>query len=420
MKGLFLTVFFAVSSLALAGGPAPIVNVRVDGDGYLRFVRDGKMVYAKTAKLTVIDGRIAHVSGAMLVPAINLPEGLTFTVNLEGLVESGSTPYGQMVLALFPSALAVVDKDGLSASTLRPTLGNPGEGANGVIRLVTGTATVTKATSTNPTLKRETAPDVPELTGAQSKVGGTAPHPTTPVNTKTSSQTGIGSGIRVTVPDRIEVDTESFSLGQIATISGTENDKEQIGRIELGDTPPLGVDRIVDRNRITYRLKAAGIDPDKISLIGPDKVHVTRKGQKVAHRQFVESAIAGAQAKGNSGTLEALTPGPEMTVPVGKLELVCESVTGTGQETNVLVGVYVEGKRFNSRSIKLKQTGMVGILKAGTIVSVRVISHAVSVEAKGKVVKVDQSTGQVTVQMVETGATLVGTLTANGTVEVKA
>ena len=42
---------------------APSVHLHVDGEGYLRFVREGRTVYAKEAMLTVTDGKLASVDG---------------------------------------------------------------------------------------------------------------------------------------------------------------------------------------------------------------------------------------------------------------------------------------------------------------------------------------------------------------------
>ena len=64
------------------------VKVHVDGAGYMRFVRDGRVVYAKTATFVSIDGSLGS-EGAKLLPEIPVPTTApTITVDLQGNVDA--------------------------------------------------------------------------------------------------------------------------------------------------------------------------------------------------------------------------------------------------------------------------------------------------------------------------------------------
>lgn len=386
-----------VTGLLLGRAASAGLSVTVDGDGYLRFAQAGRICYAKSAELVVTNGSIGLSNGTKLAPAISATTLSGATIDLEGHITVNGRVLGRIVLAVFTSPQ---DESGATFyATERPSLGNPGEGTCGVIR-VNGQVTVTRGEPTP--IKAQQAMKVPEK----------------PI--KASLSTDLPGKTIVTLPDKIALVEDTITLGAIATIKAPAAIAEKLNGIVLGDTPMLPIERVVDRTRIAAKIKLAGIDPETISLIGPEKVKVSRKGQDVTHQKFVEAAIAGAKIKGYPGTLECSIPGPDITVPIGDLQLVCESVSGPNTDLNATVGIYVDGKRYNSRIVKLHSTFTTPQLKVGTIVTVRVRSRAVFVDSKGKVVKFDPATGQATVTVNETGAQLTGTVTAEGIVEVKA
>src|SRR5271154_7165920 len=78
------------------------VKVHVDGTGYMRFIRDGRVVYAKIATFVNIDGELGS-EGAKLLPGITIPAGTeTIKIDLQGNVEAGPNHLGRLVIAVFP------------------------------------------------------------------------------------------------------------------------------------------------------------------------------------------------------------------------------------------------------------------------------------------------------------------------------
>src|ERR1017187_6126023 len=111
------------------------IKVHVDGPGYLRFIRDGRVVYAKAATFVSIDGNLGS-EGAKVLPEIQVPVGTqTFKVDLQGNVDVGSAHLGRLVLAIFPAGSTSSTTDDFFTFSERPTLTNPGEEAAGVIRV---------------------------------------------------------------------------------------------------------------------------------------------------------------------------------------------------------------------------------------------------------------------------------------------
>src|SRR5580698_6886080 len=79
------------------------VKVHVDGAGYMRFIRDGRVVFAKAATFVSIEGQLGS-EGATVLPPISVPEGIqTLKVDLQGNVDAGSSHLGRLVLAIFPA-----------------------------------------------------------------------------------------------------------------------------------------------------------------------------------------------------------------------------------------------------------------------------------------------------------------------------
>src|SRR5947209_600915 len=93
------------------------VSVRVDGEGYLRFIRDGRIVYASAAELSVQGGLLGS-KGLPLTPAIKIPENVAhIDIDLSGDIIANKATCGRIVLARFTSKL--VENSGFLISSSR-------------------------------------------------------------------------------------------------------------------------------------------------------------------------------------------------------------------------------------------------------------------------------------------------------------
>lgn len=388
-----------VITLLLAGGPT--AQVSVDGDGYLRFSRDGRVVYAKEAMLGISEGRLCHQTGVPCAPTITVNGMPTkLEVDLEGNVRGtyAGQPklLGRLVLATFTGSSPSPDAGGLLIAADRPLLANPGEGAVGVIRMRGASASTSEKAVTNS--KTITKP-------AEIK------KPIEPADGVT----------RISVHALTEVADKQFTLGEIADIQGPK--AEQLAAIIVGESPALGVDRGIDKTRIQGRLRMAGINPAGLDIQVPANAKITRQSQKVTNDDFVGKATEAAKTIAGGAELKCVTNQGEMRVPQGQIELIAERTSQNGTNFSVTVAVLIDGKRFNSRTLTLVASPGAGQVKSGTAVRIRVVCNGATVEVAGRTKSAGTIGGPVEVVTLATAqmpaTSLTGTLKEPGLVEVK-
>lgn len=364
--------------VAFAAGLALSLPVKVDGEGYLRFVREGRVVYAASANLTVTKGLLG--SGELpLTPTVRIPaNAIKLEVDLSGNIVAVAgaqrTDCGRLVLSRFDTP-PTADR-GYFVSVNRATLGNPGEGLFGVIR----TSAATSSTS---------------------------PGKTAPV---------AGGKAVVTIQAVSEVSADQVTLGDVALINGDAKVQEALAGMVYGPTPAIGIDAPVTSYRIQALLKRAGITAE---VQGPSAGVVRRKGQAIPAADFVAVATKAAQEKLGAEIPMISTDAnvSEFKAPLGAYELKAESVSLSGTTASVTVAVYVEGRRLNSRSVALRVDASAQV-KPGDLVRVVLKSAGVTVEVGGKV-RTGGVVGQKVTVLTETGSVLTGVVIGADRIEVK-
>lgn len=418
--------------LLLAQAPAAAdaaFKAKVDGDGFFRFLHEGRAVYLKEASFKVEKGRLCHVSGAPVIPTVAIfgaPE--KFTVELDGTIRAhyGETEKkaGRFVLALFGPDIRPMESGEWLIAADKPSLGNPGDKENGVIRLVTEED---EAPAEKPPVKPETNSETKPLTGQIGEPEKTekVEKPTTPDPNPLPAGVEIdrellkAGGVQVILRASSEIEDDRILLGSIADIYAGADLAVRASEIDLGPAPIPGLDRKVNRTAILTRLRALGLKDEQIKIIGPSVADAIRKSQELTHEQFIEAAITGAKDQlGDAVEYKSTTPGTTMLAPSGDVQFVVERVTQGGAKVTAIIAVYVNGQRFNSRTVALEIDAPVVDLRIGQSVKVRVSSNGAIVETTGIVRSIRPELAQVTVETV-TKATLTGTY-KNGIVEVKA
>lgn len=366
-----------ISSLALATTVS--LPLRVDGEGYLRFIRDGRIVYATSAALVVDSGQLVF-KGLPLTPSVRVAGTVVrLEVDLSGTIVAvtpkGRSSCGRIVLAKFDTP--PTEDRGFLVSLTRATLGSPGEGLFGVIRSANATAA--------------------------------AP----PVTVMPAIPSGAAT---VTVRKLCEVEAASVTLGDIASIDADPATKSAMAAIEYCNTPPVGIDMPVTASRIKALLKRAGLDAQ---IDVPAGAVLRRKSQVVTQDQFTAVAVKAAQQSlGFEVPLASTDNQPDFKAPTGQIELKSEGVASSGASLTVTVGVYVDGKRVNSRSVVLKADSK-GQIKAGAAVKILMKSSGITVEVPG-IARTGGMIGQtVTVVVTQTGSVLSGVVIGVDKVEVK-
>ncbi|MBL8060442.1 MAG: hypothetical protein JNK63_06970 [Chthonomonas sp.] len=357
-------------SMLVAASP---VQVRVEGEGLLRFTRDGRTVYANSAVLTSVRGRLA-CRDAFVLPSIPVAEGASFEVSRDGTVTVAGRNAGRLVLARFTVEANLTESNGFLTSSSRPALGSAGQSGFGWI---TGTKGAAKP----------------------------------PVQAVTSSSA------QIVVHSESIIESKTFTLSDIADIRLPESTKAQLGTIVIGDTPPIGFDRRVDRDRIMVRLRVSGFDPSSFSIEVPPDALVRRPSQKIEHDQLVAAARAAiVSSVGANAKISDLNPLPPLVVGLGDVTFNAVSQSVTQSKASVKVEVSVNGQLATSRTVQLGISGALPLPKIGEMVSVRARSGGVKVSFTAKVTAV-RGPNQIEVTTAE-GEKLIGTLIEQGTLEI--
>lgn len=355
---------------ALASTVLLSLPVRVDGEGYLRFVREGRIVYASSATLAVNQGALC-AKDLPVTPTIRIPaNAVRLEVDLSGNVYAVAgakkTACGRFVLAKLETT--PTSDRGFLVSACRAVIGNPGEGTFGVIR--------------------------------SSLEGSAAPSGSTKVAVRAVS----------------EVEGDQVVLGDIADINADEASSQALKVLPIGPAPAIGVDTPILASRIQGLLKRAGFEAE---IEVPQGAVVRRKAQLIKSDDFVSVAIRAAQQKLGAElplTASESTQG-DFRAPLGQVELKAESTTSSGTTMSVTVGVYVEGRRVNSRTVSLKVDASAQV-KAGATVKIVMKSAGVTVEVGGRA-RTGGMVGQKVTVLTDTGSVLTGVVIGADRIEVK-
>jgi hypothetical protein len=376
----------ALLGLVIAAQPVA-VDVRVDGDGYLRFIRDGKVVYAKSSKLVVRDGRLVSDDQLPLLPGIAVPAAFdAIQIDLQGNVfsvrQGNRAKLGRLVIALFESS-TLTQEGRYFQSSARPVLAEPGEGKAGVIRS-----------------------------------GSAAPPTVAPASQQIPRQQEAEVRLRIQIAPDSEVEGDKVLLRHVAVIEPQGPLAEQLGQVEITDTPAIGVVRTLDMASVTRRLRAAGHKPENMTITVPSGAKIRRKAQTVEHQEFVDVAMAAARERvGGDLTLASRSAGSPFPAPLGSLELKAETTTVAGKNVTVVVAVHVDGVRRNSRTIHFTIDGD-PVIRSGAAVKILLRSGGVVVEVDGRARSAGYI-GQSIEVATSSGTTHTGTVLDGGRVEVR-
>lgn len=348
------------------------LHVRVDGEGYLRFLQNGSLIYQKEAELQIRKGVITNKKGDILSPQIHVKDTDRFSIDLNGTVWASlkSKSIGQLVIANCKGKKKTL-LPGVFKFEGPVKLGNPGEDHWGVIRSLT--------------FKSDSSP----------------------LETTTNS---LSSDLILDFKSDVEVEEDQFTVGNLV-----KNEvPSYLKSIVLGETPSFGTVRQLTRYQVESRMKIAGHNLQDFKSNFPAQMRVKRKAQSILHEQICEVALEAA--KKQLGEVE-LAPGyqPTINAPLGELNLAVESLKGYKNSWTAIVGIYVDGKRFNGRSIQILCSGIRASLKAGSTVSVVLRSHGVLVETKGKLKMLKDNDAQVEVKP---NVIVEGILQKDGSIEV--
>ncbi len=399
------------------------VGVKIDGEGYLRFARDGRPVYSKTAELVVKDGHVASTLGPYLVPETRVegdPDALRVTLDgtLYAHYQKGEVKIGRIVLVQFGADVRPIVSEGFLICSGKGTVGDPGSGLLGVVRTVM------------PDVKAVQPPSGPEPESGQEEVKvygleSIASEPAKPDHStaEPGSQSFLkAGGVKVTLNTDAMVDGDTVLLGDVATISANAAFAPKFAAVEVGSTPTIGITANFARSAIERALERAGVSRENIEILGAGYVKVVRAYQQIDQSRFIQAAVELSKPQLGEYVKPAYvsTTPPPLKAPNGKVTFQLESLKAAGLQAQCIVDAFVDGQKINSRTIALKiESPVVDAVHPGSVVTVRILKNGIRVETKGTVRSVDRSTGQVAVEIERSRAMVYGSVLKDGVVEVK-
>lgn len=394
------------SSVLLASS-TPVLEV--DGEGYLRLVREGRVVFARRTKLASVSGKLGTPDGATFLPSISFSGDISgIEVDLQGNVRASGIAIGRLLIAIFEPGQRVQPNGEFFTAQDRPKLVNPGDDLAGVLRMKGPASKPEEKPVIKSTPKSE--PKAPAV-----KLETAAPKEAEELVVPEAPPGGIGIALRA----RTVLDTPQFHLAQLGKVSGNQQLASKARGIILGDTPPVGQERRFDYARILTKLRAVGVDPRLVRINMPEMIRVSRAGQTLGDDQFMEAAkLAIEEQFGTLGSLILRQTQPAIQVPMGELKLVVDDLDALTNGYRVGISVYVAGNKVTRRVVTVDRVGGPAPVRAGQTVRVRIVAGAVSLETSGRATKGSRNGEPVEIVTAD-GVKLTGVVVAPGVVEVR-
>lgn len=369
-------------------GPVPTLNIKVEGDGYLRFARGTNLLYAKSAIISPSAKGLIASDGSVLAPRVEVPTGLTslecdLQGNLSGTVSGSKRFLGRLVIAQFSSKPSFVQFGSMLSTLSKPTLANPGEGVAGVIRPVQKLASANK-----------------------------------PASKAIAAQPFGSSLVSISVRPQSEVDDEYITLGAIADIEGDTETVEALKKVNFGRSPYFGTWRGLTTVAVKAQIASARFDVKKLEISVPTGAKVARKGQTIEPETF-DKAVAEA-FKNQFGVETELTQKVKQNavpIPVGEYVLNIKNLNVREGEVSATAEAKIGNKLVASISLVYNAPGLAQV-KKGDKIRLRMIAASAKIEVTAKV-ESNALLGQSVKVSTDTGAILNGTLVGPGLVEVK-
>lgn len=230
-------------------------------------------------------------------------------------------------------------------------------------------------------------------------------------------ETQKSTPITIVVRQLSEITGERILLGDVADIKADTKTEDRLKHVFLGETPIIGLRRLITRESLITRLLAAGEKANGLTLVVPDGATAVRKGQTIASGPIVDAARAFARRQlGIDTDLIEKEPVREVPAPVGTIELAPVSMSDAGSTFSVFVSIRVGGKQVSTRTVRFAADLSQGV-KQGQEVKLRLRSGGAVVELTGRA-KSNAMVGQTVEVTTSLKTSHTGKVIAPGIVEV--
>ena len=354
---------------------APL-SIRVEGRGFLRLDHAGRLAYVSQATITAKGGYLVTTEGDTLLPEIAIPATVkAVSVGLDGTVKFGEMELGRIVLAQLKGEQP---HSTTFFSALKPTIGYPGEGLFGVVRVGKSAASV-------------------ETTAPASKQ------------------------ISIDVRPRTDVNPGNYTLGDIAIINADNETLEKLRTLVLGPSPAIGIDRLVSGPLVSAKVRNLGLKPEQFSVNVPEGAKVSGKCQMLDSQAIIDFALKATAADVSARiTFESTATPAKLVLPPGDLTTKATIENRSLTSLQVRVTVLVDGQIAGSRLVSLAPDPNTPKVRAGDTVLVRLVQNGAVIEVSARATSAALYGQTISLQTINAPVlTLNGTVTGNGTVEVR-
>lgn len=168
-------------------------------------------------------------------------------------------------------------------------------------------------------------------------------------------------GTTVVMDEQVKVNGSFIELGQIARISGDDEETNQrLRQMKIGDAPVPGGSFVLTRDIIMMRLAAAGADMAGITWVIPGAVTVAGNSQVISSQTLIDKAIETIRKQVGPGVnyddLNINFAGrmQDVTAPVGDVALSASLPYGIRYNTPVTVSIAVSVNGQSVAKVGLK------------------------------------------------------------------
>jgi flagellar basal body P-ring formation protein FlgA len=171
------------------------------------------------------------------------------------------------------------------------------------------------------------------------------------------SATTYAAAVTIAIPEQVTVSSATFTLADIAAITGDDDDKIRVlGNCRLGSSPAPGFSMTLTPDIITMRLSGSFIDLSNITWDIPVAIKITTASQTISGTTFTERAVAAAKQK-LSGIDSEVTASTiqDVVLPVGAVDYKIDFPQGIHffGLTTVVVATTVNNQPYNKVAVKL-------------------------------------------------------------------
>jgi flagella basal body P-ring formation protein FlgA len=138
----------------------------------------------------------------------------------------------------------------------------------------------------------------------------------------------------VHVPAKVEVNSERFSLGAMAHIDTADDGlAARLEALTIGSAPPVGQERLINRDYVQLRLRQGGFEPAEVALHMPEQVALRRGHVQVDAEEIktlVTQFIREQHPFGAEASIREILVPDAILLPKGERHCLIDGLDGGG------------------------------------------------------------------------------------------